>query len=530
VEALNELRRAQQDIEQQQRADEARVERQRQSRQLISEARTALRAQQFAKALEALAWAREIDATVVVLSELTDQARAGQAAATARTRESEQITAEASQLFDKGDLARATQLLNRAVDLDSQNASASALAAQVRVAAEQRSAAEAAERLHRQQEVETLLAAASQHLQAGDFTRAGELLESILLEEPTHAGAQKLKGALDRAIRTAQKEAARREQQMTNGLAAAVKHADRRKFPQAIHALEEVLRLEPQHERATRLLAEVRGAEQRHRDAQQVDALLRQATGADSHERAIALLRQALTLAPDDQRVAEMLLNREAARSPDLGDRALDVGNRRAEAASARGQSPRPRRWAGKFVLDRESVWIVGLVVVVALAILGIQFWRVQSPSPVVVTPTVPHDPKPGLPPPPLPPEPQTFTVTIEGKYQFEVEYPGGRRSASKTHSIKLPAGTATRVRLRNSGVFLDIWKSLQGAADTAQTITAPPLSSVNVYNSYNETCEILIDGRLVGYQRSKNRLRTNWRRSASEAPPCGRRWKMARN
>jgi hypothetical protein len=89
--------------------------------------------------------------------------------------------------------------------------------------------------------------------------------------------------------------------------------------------------------------------------------------------------------------------------------------------------------------------------------------------------------------------------VTIEGKYQFEVEYPGVKRPASRSHSFKLPAGT-TRVRLRSPAIFLDISRSVQGKAGSALTIAAPPLSAVNVYNSYNESCEILIDGRPVGY------------------------------
>ena len=94
----------------------------------------------------------------------------------------------------------------------------------------------------------------------------------------------------------------------------------------------------------------------------------------------------------------------------------------------------------------------------------------------------------------------QTFTLLISGRYRFEVEIQGAKRPASTTHSIKLPAGVTNQVRLRRPEIFLDTSETVRGEADETKTLLAPALSSVTIYNSYNESCEILIDGRPVGY------------------------------
>jgi hypothetical protein len=95
---------------------------------------------------------------------------------------------------------------------------------------------------------------------------------------------------------------------------------------------------------------------------------------------------------------------------------------------------------------------------------------------------------------------PQTYTATIVGKYKFEVEFPGGKRPAALKHPLKLPAGTTTQVRLTNESVFLNTVISVRGDADESKTVQAPALSSLTVYNSWNESCEILIDDRPAGY------------------------------
>ena len=80
------------------------------------------------------------------------------------------------------------------------------------------------------------------------------------------------------------------------------------------------------------------------------------------------------------------------------------------------------------------------------------------------------------------------------------MEIQGAKRPASTTHSIKLAAGVTNQVRLTSPEMFLDISETVRGEADESKTLRAPALSSVVVYNSFNERCEILIDGRPVGH------------------------------
>ena len=91
-----------------------------------------------------------------------------------------------------------------------------------------------------------------------------------------------------------------------------------------------------------------------------------------------------------------------------------------------------------------------------------------------------------------------TYTVTLAGKYPFEIAYAGKSRPPASSHRLVLPVG-ATEVRLKNPAYFLDAWISIQGQAGETKTVSAPPLASLTVY-SVNETCEIAIDGLRAGY------------------------------
>jgi hypothetical protein len=91
--------------------------------------------------------------------------------------------------------------------------------------------------------------------------------------------------------------------------------------------------------------------------------------------------------------------------------------------------------------------------------------------------------------------------VTITGPYPFQVEYASEVRPAAQKHELTLPADTVTRVTLINANVFLNTTLSLSGEAGTSKTVSAPPVSSLKVHNSFNEMCQVAIDGRIVGLQ-----------------------------
>ena len=78
---LEELRLALREIEEQQRIETERLERQRRVTALLGDARIALKGQRLDEAAQALAQVREIDATAPELSDLTERLRKAEAAA-----------------------------------------------------------------------------------------------------------------------------------------------------------------------------------------------------------------------------------------------------------------------------------------------------------------------------------------------------------------------------------------------------------------------------------------------------------------
>ena len=92
-----------------------------------------------------------------------------------------------------------------------------------------------------------------------------------------------------------------------------------------------------------------------------------------------------------------------------------------------------------------------------------------------------------------------TGTVAVTGAYVFEV-WSGNRRlsNAATEHSIRLIAGSAT-LRLRNREFFVDRAYRVEVTPDQVARLRAPPLGRLTVY-SRPGNCEILIDGRVVGF------------------------------
>ena len=599
--ALEELLGALQAIDQFQRAEQERLERQQRVTALVADARQALDEQQFDGALGAIEQAREIDPAFAELAGLTERAqreqaaaqlqadlartlgdiddrlghddlsgaeeslraataldqtdarveaarasveharaeRAARDAAEARIRQSEERADEAAGLLEGGDLVGAQESLKSAGLLNPENPRVALLAAQVQEAIDARAAAEAAARIRHQ--VVELVSAAALPLQSAashsdDFVQALRRIDEALALDPASSEARDLRPALENAL------AARKEEARIRG---AVSNA-RRRFANGKHraAIELLESLQPSSDPlVVEALAELRNTLRQIEQAQpsaparvekqpepdaaiparppqrpdparagtEVEALLKEATAAESNERAIEILQQALTIAPADHRIVEMILNRQAALSPELGDRPLDRGTtRRTPPVPGDGSTPAV---PARALLNRPPVVIGASVLVLALAVLGILSWtrspstkeavgKVTSPTPPAPESTPQPAPTPVATPtlPPAPAPAPTFTVAIVGKYKFEVEFPGGKRPAALRHQFKLPAGQISQIRLTSESVFLDRVVPVRGEADESKTVQAPALSSLNVYNSWNESCEILIDGRFAGY------------------------------
>jgi serine/threonine protein kinase len=266
---LGELRGTLLEIEEQRRAERDRIEQQERVAALLAAARTALQEQRFDAALGLLSNVGEIDAAAPELALLIERARQEQAAAQlraeletvladldervtlgdlsaasdlvraataldpadprvpfarqrveqalaareaaeARIQDLEEKTAAAEELFERGGLQGAMQLLKLAQDLDAQHPRAVLLAERVEDAIKKQEAADAAERLRRT--VDELLAAAADDLQSVDHqprgaTLAMQTITRALALVPDHAGAQALRAAAEDAL-AAQRQAA----------------------------------------------------------------------------------------------------------------------------------------------------------------------------------------------------------------------------------------------------------------------------------------------------------------------------------
>ena len=98
-----------------------------------------------------------------------------------------------------------------------------------------------------------------------------------------------------------------------------------------------------------------------------------------------------------------------------------------------------------------------------------------------------------------------TGALAVSGSYAFEVWNADRRLSNAATeHSLRLPAGPAM-LRLRNRELFLDQRFQVQIIADRRASLRAPPLGRLTIY-SRPGNCEILIDGRVVGFSPIWNR------------------------
>src|SRR5262249_52062288 len=213
--ALDELRGALQQIEEQQRIEaELAAQRREEFERMLLESDRSFAAGDLARAEESLNAAAQLAGNgprVGAARQRLQNVLAARAAAEARAREGEQAVNDAAARLDAGDLDRVGELLARARTLMPDHPRLAELASQLQSALERKAAAEAAERLKR--EVDALLQTASKHLEAAadnpaelaaalaDATRALEL-------DPSNADAVSTKSAIDAAI-AARREAAR---------------------------------------------------------------------------------------------------------------------------------------------------------------------------------------------------------------------------------------------------------------------------------------------------------------------------------
>lgn len=154
----------------------------------------------------------------------------------------------------------------------------------------------------RQQKIQSLLAAAQQQMDGGDFDKASETLQQVLNVDPLNKVATDQITEIRRRIAKGQNQAKLREEIATR-LKQARDDLKNRRFAQARNELNEVLQLEPGNPEATNLLQEV---QQRLKDLQNLQdqagkvkeliASARKSQKQGEYETAISLLRQALQL------------------------------------------------------------------------------------------------------------------------------------------------------------------------------------------------------------------------------------------
>jgi len=270
VAALRELRGTLLEIEERQRAERERIEKEERVAALLAEARTALRDHQLDAALGLLSRVSEMDASAPELQPLiervvqeqeaarraaeldrlfagldesmrrgdlsaardfldaataltpadarvplarqrVEQAVAAREADAARTRDLEEKHATAEALLERGDLSGAKHWLSLAASLGPKDPRIPRLSERLERAIAARDAADAAARLDRT--VDELLAAADEHLQQSDQSGAGpklalQKIARALLMAPGHSRADALKARAEGAL-SAQRETAR---------------------------------------------------------------------------------------------------------------------------------------------------------------------------------------------------------------------------------------------------------------------------------------------------------------------------------
>jgi serine/threonine-protein kinase len=294
ADALNELRAALQQIEEQRRLERERIERQQRISALLGEARSALAAQQFDQTLERLAAVEELDATTPDLASLREQVARGQAAARLRA-ELDRTLATLDERLTGGELAEASDLLTLAITLNATDPRVTTVRKRVEQAIAEREAAEA-----RARTVEEQSAAAEKAFEEGDLDRAKQLLTEAASLDPHHQRTANLQPRVLEAIKQRDAaEAAERLRKTIDELMTAaealLRSTDRRAadVASALQKIGNVLALDPDHEGAKALKTTANEAMAELREAASIEAAIRNARSRfanGKHQSAIHLL------------------------------------------------------------------------------------------------------------------------------------------------------------------------------------------------------------------------------------------------
>ena len=174
------------------------------------------------------------------------------------------------------------------------------------------------ERREAQERADRIAAAIATAAKTAPHDQAIAILDDALKLDPAHA---ELKSLLSRR-RAARDEELRLAKERSEKIAKTLAQAKSApSHERAIEALQAVLALEASHPEAARLLAERQSALAQEREAarkakeraQAVAAAVEEARGTSSHEAAIGILRQAMTIDSDLSAVRKLLAEREAA-------------------------------------------------------------------------------------------------------------------------------------------------------------------------------------------------------------------------
>jgi serine/threonine-protein kinase len=300
VETLAELRGALQQIEEQKRREQERIQKQARLASYLAEAGKARQDRQFAVALEVLSRAAETDPDAPELAAMAEQVRRDQAAA--------QLDAELTKLLNDldgrlvaGDLAAAADVLKRATALDDASERVQAARQQVETALAARQAEEAQAR-----ELEKAQTAAEDALDHGDVEGAVRLLKVAQELNPQHPRTLQLSDRIEEAAKQhAAAEAAVRLRQTVDELlagAAGDLRADDEN-PQsataAMQKIERALALIPDDPSALELQASVKDVLAKQRDAAIVRAGVRNARIRFANGKHRAALQLLESLDPD---------------------------------------------------------------------------------------------------------------------------------------------------------------------------------------------------------------------------------------
>jgi eukaryotic-like serine/threonine-protein kinase len=397
--AIEDLESQARQIEQQRRAEEEarrRAEAEREARErefaaTLASAQSAIDAGRFDDALRALDRARQIEPRAGQTGPLVEKATAGRQAqerAKEARRQFEAALAAASQALASHDLPAAQARLAKALALDARDSAALQLQRQLTAAIE-----EAEAHARRQREIEAQLAEASRLLAAANFPAALEHVNAVLAVDPRDAAGVALCQRITKAIaeneareRKAIEEAQARERKLAETIARA-KAAD--SHQKAIEMLRAALAIEPGHEQARAMLADREAALERERAekqrAQEEGRLLagiHRALKKREWQRADDQLRDLIALAPNHPDVPTLRAAIETGRATQPTARMPVAAS---AAVAGRGQGG-VRRWSPARIAAGTSVAALALVA----GILVLSYGRHPAPPSVVSQPTAP--------------------------------------------------------------------------------------------------------------------------------------------